>query len=46
MVGRLLLDDESLLVPKVMAITLPSKYVVLALVYERKTDPELSRGEV
>ena len=33
MVGRLLLDDESPLVPEVMAVTLPSKYVVPALVY-------------
>ena len=39
MVGRLLLDDKSLLVRKVMAVTLPSKYVVPALVYEGKTNP-------
>ena len=38
-VGRLLLDDESPLVREVMAVTLPPKYVILALVYEGKTDP-------
>ncbi|XP_024041852.1 uncharacterized protein LOC127898847 [Citrus sinensis] len=38
-VGRLLLDDESPLVREVMVVTLPPKYVVPALVYEGKTDP-------
>ena len=39
MVGRLLLDAESPLVREVMAVTLPPKYVVPALVYEGKTNP-------
>ena len=39
MVGRLLLDDQSPLVLEVMAVTLPPNYVVLALVYKGKTDP-------
>lgn len=39
MVGRLLLDDESPLTREVMVVELPPKYVVLALVYEIKTDP-------
>ena len=38
-VGRLLLDDESPLVREMMAVTLPPKYVVPALVYEGKTNP-------
>ena len=38
-VGRLLLDDESPLIREVMAVTLPPKYVVPALVYEGKNDP-------
>ena len=38
-VGRLLLDNESPLVREIMVVTLPPKYVVLALVYEGKTDP-------
>ena len=38
MVGRLLLDDQSPLVPEMMAVTLAPKYVVLALVYKGKTD--------
>ena len=38
-IGRLLLDDESALVPEVMTVTLPPKYVVPALVYKGKTDP-------
>lgn len=37
-VGRLLLDDESPLVLEVLAVTFPPKYMVLALVYEGKTD--------
>ena len=37
-VGMLLLDDESPLVREVMAVTLPSKYVIPALVYKGKTD--------
>lgn len=39
MVGRLLLDDESPLLPEVMTVTLPSKYIAPALVYKGKTDP-------
>ena len=38
-VGKLLLDDESLLTPKVMVVDLPPKYVVMALVYGGKIDP-------
>ena len=38
-VGMLLLHNESPLVCEVMAVTLPPKYVVPALVYEGKTNP-------
>ena len=41
-VGRLLLDDDSPpppRIPKVMTVILPPKYMVPALVYERKTHP-------
>ena len=37
-VGRLLLNDEYPLITKVMAVTLPTKYVVPVVVYEGKTD--------
>lgn len=37
MVERLLLDNESPLIPEVMAVALPPKYVVLTLVYEGKS---------
>lgn len=36
-VERLLLDNESPLIPEVMAVALPPKYVVLTLVYEGKS---------
>ena len=36
-VGRLLLNDEYPLITKVMAVTLPTKYVVPVVVYEGKT---------
>lgn len=38
LVGRLLLDDESPLMPEVMAVILPPKYIVPILVYKGKTD--------
>lgn len=38
-VGKLLFDNESPLTPEVMAVALPLKYVVLALVYGGQIDP-------